>query len=291
MSVRPTRLQEVRDWNRSLLRLRDEMSCAHPGFFKPYHFVTMALMLKAERAGALQLPEGYVEYAARMKLWEAIGLPSPAMALPAAGGTRYHPLTRLVDLDSVDGVSSALTKVVLANSARAANDDTSDSLAITLSELIGNCYHHARADQDLHGLVCAQTWWRDQRAQFAIADSGIGIRNSLMENASLIRRLKRENACALATKLGVSSKLNQNHQGYGLALVRDLARMTPGAMLIVQSGHEAVVVQGKSVAEFNDFENAIPGTLIIFEWDVQKPLDVAAVYESWPKAENGDDFF
>src|SRR3546814_2403799 len=82
----------------------------------------------------------------------------------------------------------------------------------------------ARTDDGLHGFVCAQTWYRDSRAQVAIADSGIGIRSSLTESLDLAKRLAKQNACELATEYGISSKLGRGHAGYGLTLARDLAR-------------------------------------------------------------------
>lgn len=289
--MRETRLAEVQDWHRSLNQLREEQQCKSPGFFKPHHFVTLALLMKELAAGQVALPAEVTAYAAKMRLWEAIGLPSPVAVTPAPSSSRFHPLSPLLDLDAVDDVSAALADVIMNNVGKPCTTETKESLFVTLTELLGNCHHHARSDDGLHGLVCAQTWWQDARAQFAIADSGIGIRRSLGENPDLTRRLTSENACALATKLGVSSKLNKGHQGYGLAVARDLALQTPGAMLLVQSGNEVLLVEDGGIKEFKDFDHAIPGTLVVFEWDMKKPLDVASVYANWPSNEDEDNGF
>lgn len=289
--MRATRLSEIREWNRSLIRLRDEQTCQSPGFFKPYHFVTMALMLKEQGAGYVNLPIEITSYAARMRLWEAIGLESPVTIEERPSGSRFHELTRLSDLAAVGDVSAALSKMVTENVGKPCSAETQESLFITLTELLGNCHHHARTTDNLHGLVCAQTWYKGARAQFAIADSGIGIRRSLGENPDLAKRLATQNACTLATQLGISSKLNRGHAGYGLAVARDLALQTPGAQLFVQSLDEAVMVSDGQLTEIAKFEHAIPGTLVVFEWDMKKPLDIASVYASWPKAEDDDDDF
>lgn len=290
--MRATRLSEIREWNRSLSRLKADGTCQSPGFFKPYHFVTMALMLKEERVGAVNLPEQITSYAARMRLWEAIGLDSPVVVLERPSGSRFHELTRLTNLAAVGDVAEALSKMVTANVGQPCSPETQESLFITLTELLGNCHHHARAADDLHGLVCAQTWYKGARAQFAIADSGIGIRQSLQENPDLSKRLANQNACVLATELGISSKLNRGHAGYGLALARDLAIQTPGAQLFVQSFDEAVLISDGQLTELSKFEYAIPGTLVVFEWDTKKTLDVANVYANWPRSEDDDhDFF
>src|SRR3546814_14318315 len=107
----------------------------------------------------------------------------------------------------------------------------------------------ARTDDGLHGFVCAQTWYRDSRAQVAIADSGIGIRSSLTESLDLAKRLAKQNACELATEYGISSKLGRGHAGYGLTLARDLAQQTPGSMLFVQSCTEAIQIGRASCRE------------------------------------------
>src|SRR3546814_14560916 len=133
-----------------------------------------------------------------------------------------------------------------------------------LAELLGNCHHHARTDDGLHGLACAQTWYRDSRAQVAIADSGIGIRSSLTESLDLAKRLAKQNACELATEYGISSKLGWGHAGYGLTLARDLAQQTTGSMFFVQSCKEAILVATRMVSVISDFDTELPGTLVVF---------------------------
>ena len=36
-------------------------------------------------------------------------------------------------------------------------------------------------------------------------------------------------------------------------------------------------------------ECTLQGTLAVLEWNIQVPLDVRQVYDSWPSAEGGDD--
>lgn len=256
----------------------------------PYHFVTMALVLKEERAAKLDLPDEVVSYAARMRLWESIGLPSPVSVKGNPSGSRFHEITRLESLDAVGDVAEALTEMLASSGSKECDEETRQSLYIMLSELLGNCHHHARTTDGLDGLVCAQTWYQGARAQFAIADSGIGVRRSLAENSDLKKRLAKQNACSLATELGISSKLNRGHAGYGLTVARDLALQTPQAALFVQSCDEAVQVANGKITDVA-FRPALPGTLVVFEWDTNKPLDLTRVYAKWPKTENEDDEF
>lgn len=290
--MRETRFAEIQDWNKSLAALTLNHSCVSPGFFKPYHFVTLALILKGAGAGSLNLPDDIQSYASWMRLWEAIGLQSPVVVQGNPGSTKIHEIAPLVDLNAVENVSDSLAVFMVNNVGKPCSSDTAQSLYVMLTELLGNCHHHARAADALHGLVCAQSWYNGKRAQVAIADSGIGVRKSLEENPDLAKRLASENSCELALKLGISSKLNRGHAGYGLALAKDLTSQSRGAMLVVQSYNEAVVVQDGKVVTFEKLQDGFPGTLVVFEWDTASPLDVTSVYANWPKSKDeGDDYF
>ena len=289
--LRATRLSDILDWLKMLEGLKQDHSCAGPGFFMPYHFVTMALMLKEQGAGSLHLDAKFESYAARMRLWEAVGLESPVTVAGNPSGSSFHEVTQLVDIDAVGGVADGLTDLVGNNMGGPCTQENRESIYIALTELLSNCHHHARSEDGLHGLVCGQTWYHGQRAQFAIADSGIGIRNSLAENPDLEDRLAKENACALAIELGVSSKLNRGHAGYGLAIAAGLAMEAPGAMLFVHSYDEAVLIQNGVVTQMDGVENGFQGTLVVFEWDMTKPLDIVGVYAKWPQTQDDDDDF
>lgn len=289
---RKTKIGDIYQWQQSLEELRDERHCRPPGFFMPYHFVLMALLLKEAAAEELHLPEEFREYASRLKLWEAIGLTSPITVKPQPTGSRYHPITPLKTDADIGNAAENLSTMLTLNS-KSCSEETTNDLYAMLSELLGNCLHHARSEDGLHGLACAQTWYQDSRAQFAIADSGIGIRKSLEENMDLAKRLRTSNACKLASQYGISSKLNRGHAGYGLTIARDMALNTSQSMLFVQSGNEALLIDNRKETEIATFPNTLPGTLVIFEWDMSTKLDLSAVYKNWPKmkGDDSDDFF
>ncbi|WP_210132405.1 hypothetical protein [Stenotrophomonas rhizophila] len=285
--ARETKLGDIEAWNRRLQHLRANQKCTAPRFLLPFHFVTMALLLKEERAGVLSLSGPMEEYAAKLKLWEAIGLEGPVVTPGRPTGSRYHEITPLTGLPAVD-VSAAGLASMLTHGGTHGSKELRNDIFTMLLELLSNCYHHARTADGLHGLACAQTWYNDTRAQFAIVDSGIGIRQSLGESADLRPRLRKENACTLACELGVSSKLGVGHAGYGLAIAKDLAMQTPNSLLFVQSCQEAMLIENRKVTEISTFDYALPGTLVVFEWDLKQPLDLANVYRQWP-TDGGDD--
>ncbi|HFL5760581.1 hypothetical protein [Stenotrophomonas maltophilia] len=288
---RKTKLGHFADWQQQLENLRVHRKCEGPNFFMPYHFATMALVVKEMGPGKLILPDDITEYAAKLRLWEAIGQNSPLIVERRPASTRYHDLTPLRSTADVDNAASAIAQMLTSHS-DSCTSETRNDLYVMLAELLGNCYAHARTQDGLHGLACAQTWYKESRAQFAIADSGIGIRKSLEENADLLHRLAEMNACTLACELGVSSKLGKGHQGYGLTVACDMARRTPGSILFVQSCDEAIFVENGVVQEISSFRHGFSGTLVVFEWDMDTKLDLAEVYANWPQSQgDGDEFF
>lgn len=286
--ARETRVADLVNWHGKLHDLRDAQRCRAPKFLLPFHFVTMALLLKEEGAGAVRISSHMEEYAARLKLWEAIGLVSPTVTSEPETSSRYHEITPLKDEQAVQTSATALADMLTGGGKHGTKEQRED-ISIMISELLGNCYHHARAHDGLHGLACAQTWYNDTRAQFAIADTGIGIRQSLNESPDLRPHLRKRNACEYACELGVSSKLGRGHAGYGLAIARDIAMQTPNSLLYVQSLNEVYYVENQKEAEIDSLEHALDGTLIVFEWDLKRPLDLAKVYASWPGNDDDDD--
>ncbi|MGY4828206.1 hypothetical protein ACVNIS_06490 [Sphaerotilaceae bacterium SBD11-9] len=278
---------DIGQWLTQLRLLRQNRTCTGPGFWRPFHFVSLALQM-ARTGGNLALPEEFVGYASRMGLWQAIGLPTPAAVNARDPHGKFVPLQRLDDADAVHD-----TSVVLAGICKAfgADKETLSSLEISLQEIMDNCFAHAEiAPGGLQGLACAQSWPRGNLAQIAIADAGVGVRASLAGNPLLTDQLAYENACDLATQFGVTSKPGMGHAGYGLALARQLLQAN-GGMLLVQSSDEWVRVSGKNVQIGRSLQSW-PGTLILLEWDCSKPLRAKDVYQSWPAPSgySDDDF-
>lgn len=289
--MRELQYSHVAEWLQTLDKLKRQRTCTSPGFLMPYHFVTLAMTLRQCQAANLTLPDEVAGYAARMKLWEAIGLVCPRTVNAKPSQANFFELTPLTALDRAQEVAEALSKMMVkqSNHADAAGEDYFQNLYTMTVELLSNCFDHARVSDGLHGLVCAQTWYQGRRAQIAIADDGIGIRASLMENSDLAARLANGNACKLATKVGISSKLNSGHAGYGLALAEGLARLTPGATLLLQSCDEYFLASHKRASDGRSDSYSFHGTLIVFEWDIRTSLDARGVYTSWPPGGDGDD--
>lgn len=272
--MRKTHAKEIISWLSALQHGAQYGQLECPLFLKPYHLVTLALMLKQNQAQWLELSEEIETYALRMGLWKAANIIPPYEMMEHPTQNKFLPVAALENPNDVFSTAKNLTALIYPN----ANKTCSDSMEIMLMELIENTYKHARVQQQLHGLVCAQSWPKGNLAQIVFADCGIGIRASLSENAILKTQLATTNACELACQLGITSKPN-GHTGYGLALSRALMKQAQGTML-------ALSHQEGLYSHQTDLSFEIPaweGCVIILEWPLNHTLDVNAVYDSWPK--------
>lgn len=281
--MRQTSHHEIQVWLSELDRFCNEGRCQSPRFWKPYHFLTLALRAKARGMTGLTLPDEFEGYAARMGLWEAVGLEPPCRVGRQDPSGRFLPVEALRNYGLVDQSADSLAEITRQQSATISEE----SLRITLLELLNNCFDHAEPDSDLFGLACAQTWPRGNLAQIAIADLGIGVRATLERGGLLAGRLHQENACLLATEYGVTGKPDDHHSGYGLTLAAEIAENNGGRLLVVSGTEIALCTQGGRFATHVDAP--WPGTLLVFEWRTDQPLDADAVYRSWPTPEGMTD--
>lgn len=272
----------VLQWLDQLRRLQAAGKCNGPEFMRPFHLATLALVL-ASRAQRLVIPKPLETYAARMNLWPAIGLESPIAVAPYVPEGKFLPLQRLEAEDNINGIAAALADIVAKFGADA---DTRDAVLVSMMEIMGNCFAHAAVAAPLKALVCAQSWPGGNLAQIALADCGIGIRSSLTENPLLRGQLEVGNSCEIATQLGVTSKPQKGHAGYGLALTRQLLERA-GGRLIVVSGNEWMQARSLRVSS-GTVEAGWGGTLAVLEWRTDFPLRLKDVYESWPLPQGFD---
>lgn len=277
----------VSSWLNQLRRLRAEQRCRCPSFLRPHHIVALAWSLYRDRAIELTLPAQVTPYAARMRVWSAIDLPAPVGVVEHEPRGRFVPLVRLDDHDCVFDTATQLAEITRTYGA---DDLTFDAVRVSMAEIMENCFAHARIPGPLTGLACAQSWPQGGLAQIAIADGGIGIRASLMENAELGPLLAEGNSCEIATRFGVTSKPGQGHAGYGLALTRQLLEHA-GGRLIVVSGTEWMQAFGRRCTT-GELEQPWEGTLAVLEWRTDRPLRLKEVYDTWPQMTGfGDDDF
>lgn len=286
--MQKTSSADIEGWLQNLEVLRTTRNCATPFFLKPFHLATLAHVLRTENVSQLNLPGKIGDYADTMMLWEALGIASPFPEKHRQPRGRYLPVLRLQDRAAIDQVADELASLFISV---CAGERTIDAVRTMLRELIDNCYSHSAVDDGLYGLICAQIWNGGRRAQIALSDSGVGIRASLHENQDLHARLADENSCAMATEFGVTGKPGRGHSGYGLHVARGLLTNNNG-MLYVRSGSEAFCLSQNLTNDFYT-KSVWNGTLVVIEWDLDRPVDISDVYKNMPLPEgiDDDDFF
>lgn len=278
--MRQTSLIDVADWIAELEIAASGNPYSDPRFLKPFHFAMLAAT--CQRLGNVEqiVWEGpLVRFATRMQLWNVLGLKPPIQVRKNAHAGRFLPLTALQDPEAVHEYSDQLCAIA-ANQGKV-SEETSQSLFVALTEILHNCFAHAAVIPNCKGMTCALTWPRGNLVQIAVVDPGIGIRASLSENDSLTSRLQRQNACELATELNVTGKPSLGHSGYGLTVAKQLMAQNGGNFILV-SGTEAYRCE-----ENREIRRDLPppgwqGTIVVLEWRTDRPLDIGAVYESWP---------
>ena len=251
-----------------------------PRFLRPVHFAVLAG--SAHRRGrAINVPSQLEGYAARMRLWQAIGLTPPKRVTERDPEGRFHPLapiTSEADADELAGEVCGVFRASGTTDARALN-----AIDIVLNEIIGNCYFHATDVPGIRGLACAQSWPKGNLAQVAIADTGMGIRATLARNPANAARLAVPgSAIELATEYGVTGN-PVGHSGYGLTLARQLLEIHKGNLVVI-SGTEAFCA-GDHPPILQRLPAPWGGTIVVLEWRTNRPLDVTPVYRGWPDLE------
>ncbi len=143
-----------------------------------------------------------------------------------------------------------------------------------LDELLDNVIH--LADTEAGGFAAARGWRKPPRFEVAIADLGIGIRQSLVKNPEYADVTDDIAALRKAAELGVTSTPHRN-SGYGLAVTRDLLEKNHG-LLVIKSGW-AELWLGSEQEEIAA-DAAFPGTLVGLRARTNRPLNVTEVYRS-----------
>ena len=277
--MEPTNPWELWNWLQQLQQGRNA-GPQWPAFIKPFHLVSFALANRQDPTLRPTIHGKAATYAMRMRLFEAAGLEPPANLPERDPDGRFLPALAL-DADTDPGsVAGTLRRIA---DVQGVDEGTVESLETTLIEILGNCTHHGESLDSITALTAAQAWPRGARAQIAVADLGVGMRGSLAHNPSL--DLEHWNSCELAAQYGVTSK-PEGHSGYGLTLARELMERNGGRFLLA-SGDE--LFMSDSGTTFREAGQARwPGTLVVLEWRLDRPLNVRDVYDSWPLPEGFD---
>ena len=139
------------------------------------------------------------------------------------------------------------------------------TIAYSIRETIRNALEHSEKDVCY---VCAQRW-KNNRAQIAVVDEGIGIFNSLC-NAHI--NVNEDNFLKIALQAGLSRTLNldedkniHGNSGFGLYVLQHLAKNF-GRMTLSSSGKTIIIKNNKK--ENEERLNGFTGTCVSIEFSM-----------------------
>ena len=199
----------------------------------------------------------HMTYAAHMGFFKSFGLDFGRSPGEAAGNRNYLPLTffRSTELkksaiyaghdvgDEVEAHSKRLTQTLVGES----DGEIFETLSYSIREIMRNVVEHASVDQ--FG-VCAQYWPTKGRAEVAIVDRGIGLRESIKANPHIDASTDKQ-AVNYALMPAVSGKAFKGakrlekrgpwtNSGFGLYMTSRLCRN--GGTFLVASGDTGMLL-------------------------------------------------
>jgi len=168
--------------------------------------------------------------------------------------------------DTIETEAKRLSKVLCRS-----NSDMQRLFSYIIREILRNIPEHSDSNK---AIICAQ-YWSDGRAEIAILDEGIGIKNSLMKNTVHREYVKTDiDALESAIKPGISQafspdKKNNTHDewsnsGFGLYMASEICKKLTGVFWMA-SGEKAIQVNCNGITEHNTFFN---GTAIGIQFNV-----------------------
>jgi len=182
----------------------------------------------------------------------------------------------------VDKIASEITRCTLPNTHP--EDDVYRLLQYAAGELLSNAKYHSGG----RAFVCAQVFQARNLVKIAVADDGIGIRESFLNTSRETEADTADNAIRLALQPQVSSALlrpnpnpyaGRNHRGVGLSITRILAKAAFGQLSIATEDGWFDEIQGKEQARPNQ-SIFFPGTLVAVSLNRDQIADYAAMHAS-----------
>jgi len=153
-----------------------------------------------------------------------------------------------------------------------------------ISELCENVLAHSEITSP--GYVCARVLENAMKVEIAIADTGVGIRQSFMTgtNATAVERIKKGASALEIAVEGLNSSKPlppsgsfRSYYGFGLLVTRRLVEENRGQMFIL-SGEESLRLD-RYQRSLKPVGNPWNGTFVAVVLDLTYPLPLARIYE------------
>jgi len=212
-----------------------------------------------------------IDYAGHMGFFKSISEKIDVGKMPgeASGNDNYIPITEL-DLhqihreeienghfigmgDTIEKESSRLAKILSRS-----NKEIHALLTYLIREILRNIPEHS---DSYKAWICGQ-YWSDGMAEIAIVDEGIGIKNSLQQNATHRKYIKTdEDALKCAIKAGISQafqpeKVNKSddpwaNSGFGLYMASEICKELGGSFCLA-TGNKYINIHSDGKTRIGD---------------------------------------
>ena len=209
--------------------------------------------------------QGVSEYLRTVGIFDAmrefieISAPQPEEWIPERlPATPMIPCTHFTSLEAIEDISSQLAEKF--DTQFRGYNSLLQSADMIFSELATNVINHAESEG---GYVIAQQYRGTEQTlvEIAIADSGIGIRDSLRRNPNNSYIKKDTEAIKLALKEGVSSMIDSN-RGYGLHHVTEDIKINDTRKMAIRSGTGIITLYGDGRIDEDERLPEFPGTIV-----------------------------
>jgi signal transduction histidine kinase len=154
--------------------------------------------------------------------------------------------------------------VTLAKSEMAISRMAQEDLMLLLSELTQNVLDHSQSV--VGGFISARAYKDVRDVRFAVADFGVGIRQTLGRQFSIASD---EDAIRKALEAEVTSKSSSRNLGLGLSHLHDVVRLTGGRMVIYSGNGFLRREHGKDL--FRSSDTPFPGTIAFVRLPPRQP--------------------
>jgi anti-sigma regulatory factor (Ser/Thr protein kinase) len=168
-------------------------------------------------------------------------------------------------------------------------------LEVLFAELIENVARHA--GHEAGGYVGAQVYPKQNKLGIAVADCGIGIRNSFEQGANQeAKKMLKEgiNPLELACRALVTSKPDRQHAGYGLYITSEVV-ICNGGTFCITSNDQTLTRYIKKARRHSDPQNHTNwlGTWIGMIINLNRPIPLKDIYAHLPapRGYTEEDFF
>lgn len=221
-------------------------------------------------------------YLQRMDFLSHLGVNIPENFIRRNPSGRFVPVQTLnFASGNVDQIASEISRCTLPDASPV--DDVYRLLQYAAGELLSNAKYHSGG----RAFVCAQFFPKMNLVRIAVADAGIGIRQSFLNTSREAEAATPDAAIRLALQPRVSSVLlrpnpnpyaGQNHRGVGLSITRVLAHEAVGRLSIVSEDGWFDELHG---TEQDRPKESIffPGTLVALSLHRDHISDYAAMHE------------